>query len=347
MHPDQFARHREHQHDRVLGDRGRVGAAIVADRHAGGAGGFEIVGVVAGAQGLHELQLRRLGVEFRAVLELAGADIEIGILQQVPEFRPAVRRGHQLQPVGQHVVGDLHRLVAVAVGGQNAVGHGCVSSAGLFSARHRSECGRCCPSAKDAARPGAVRGCWRAGRSARVRPVFPLIPSTNMGPRRCRTTTISTTAFRTCTSSSRSRGRTSNRNNWDYLIGASESETTLARNRLALDSIGFRPRVLRDVSNVDVSREMFGRKLRIPVLCAPVGSLGEFRAGRRRHGRGGDRAVRQRHDPVARCRIPASKRPPRRPATGSGSSSSMCAATRPGSTTMSAARWTTATTRSA
>jgi len=31
------------------------------------------------------------------------------------------------------------------------------------------------------------------------------------------------------------------RNNWDYLIGGSESETTLARNRLALDSLGFRP----------------------------------------------------------------------------------------------------------
>jgi hypothetical protein len=29
------------------------------------------------------------------------------------------------------------------------------------------------------------------------------------------------------------------RNNWDYLIGGSETETTLARNRLALDSIGF------------------------------------------------------------------------------------------------------------
>src|SRR5581483_10229093 len=29
------------------------------------------------------------------------------------------------------------------------------------------------------------------------------------------------------------------RNNWDYLIGASETETTLARNRMALDSIGF------------------------------------------------------------------------------------------------------------
>src|SRR4051812_29440888 len=70
-----------------------------------------------------------------------------------------------------------------------------------------------------------------------------------------------------------------NRNNWDYLIGASESETTLARNRLALDSIGFRPRVLRDVSSVDVSREIFGRKLRIPVLCAPVGSLENFEPG--------------------------------------------------------------------
>jgi isopentenyl diphosphate isomerase/L-lactate dehydrogenase-like FMN-dependent dehydrogenase len=70
-----------------------------------------------------------------------------------------------------------------------------------------------------------------------------------------------------------------NRNNWDYLIGGSESETTLARNRMALDSIGFRPRVLRDVSNVDVSKEVFGRKLRIPVLTAPVGSLENFEPG--------------------------------------------------------------------
>ncbi|MGC2415979.1 MAG: alpha-hydroxy acid oxidase [Stellaceae bacterium] len=69
------------------------------------------------------------------------------------------------------------------------------------------------------------------------------------------------------------------RNNWDYLIGGSETETTLARNRLALDSIGFRPRVLRDVSNVDCSRSLFGRKLRIPVLCAPVGSLQNFEQG--------------------------------------------------------------------
>src|SRR6267378_4387237 len=69
------------------------------------------------------------------------------------------------------------------------------------------------------------------------------------------------------------------RNNWDYLIGGSETETTLARNRLALDAIGFRPRVLRDVSNIDCSSTLFGKRLRIPVLCAPVGSLQVFDPG--------------------------------------------------------------------
>jgi isopentenyl diphosphate isomerase/L-lactate dehydrogenase-like FMN-dependent dehydrogenase len=70
-----------------------------------------------------------------------------------------------------------------------------------------------------------------------------------------------------------------NRNNWDYLIGGSETETTLARNRMAIDAVGFRPRVLRDVSDVDVSKELWGKKLRIPVLCAPVGSLENFEPG--------------------------------------------------------------------
>src|SRR4029077_10416369 len=38
-------------------------------------------------------------------------------------------------------------------------------------------------------------------------------------------------------------------------------------------------RVLRDVSNVDCSRVLFGKKLRIPVLCSAVGSLEVFDAG--------------------------------------------------------------------
>src|SRR5213593_4110718 len=68
-------------------------------------------------------------------------------------------------------------------------------------------------------------------------------------------------------------------NPWDYLIGGSETETTLRRNRLALDSLGFRPRVLRDVSNVDCSGRLLGNKLRLPVMLAPVGSIQRFDPG--------------------------------------------------------------------
>lgn len=67
-----------------------------------------------------------------------------------------------------------------------------------------------------------------------------------------------------------------NQNAWDYIIGAAETETTMRRNRMALDEIAFRPRVLRDVSRVDASVERFGRKLRMPVMVAPVGALEIF-----------------------------------------------------------------------
>ena len=57
-----------------------------------------------------------------------------------------------------------------------------------------------------------------------------------------------------------------NQNAWDYIVGASETETTLRRNRMSLDEIAFRPRVLRNVASVDASVEAFGRKLRLPVV---------------------------------------------------------------------------------
>jgi len=60
---------------------------------------------------------------------------------------------------------------------------------------------------------------------------------------------------------------------WSYLVGGAETETTVRRNRLALDSIAFRPRVLRDVSQVDVASNFFGRKIRLPVMLAPIGGL--------------------------------------------------------------------------
>ncbi|MFN8882700.1 MAG: alpha-hydroxy-acid oxidizing protein, partial [Alphaproteobacteria bacterium] len=67
-------------------------------------------------------------------------------------------------------------------------------------------------------------------------------------------------------------------NIWDYLTGATETETTMRRNRLALDTLAFRPRVLRDVSTIDTTSEMFGQKLRLPVALAPVGGLESFGA---------------------------------------------------------------------
>ncbi len=70
-----------------------------------------------------------------------------------------------------------------------------------------------------------------------------------------------------------------NPNIWDYLIGGTETETTLRRNRLALDTIAFKPRVLRDVSKIDPSSEILGKKIRLPVMLAPVGSLESFEAG--------------------------------------------------------------------
>lgn len=60
---------------------------------------------------------------------------------------------------------------------------------------------------------------------------------------------------------------------WDYLMGGAETETTLNRNRRALDRIAFRPRVLRDVHTVDTSATLLGQSLRLPVVLAPIGSL--------------------------------------------------------------------------
>ena len=66
---------------------------------------------------------------------------------------------------------------------------------------------------------------------------------------------------------------------WDYLVGGTETETTLRRNRLGIDSLAFRPRVLRDVSRIDTGTTFFGRRLRIPVMMAPVGSIETFTPG--------------------------------------------------------------------
>src|SRR5207253_10005834 len=66
---------------------------------------------------------------------------------------------------------------------------------------------------------------------------------------------------------------------WDYLAGGAETETTLRRNRQALDSVAFRPRVLRNVAKIDTPSSLLGRPGRIPVMIAPVGYGESFEPG--------------------------------------------------------------------
>ena len=46
---------------------------------------------------------------------------------------------------------------------------------------------------------------------------------------------------------------------WDYVAGATESETSLRRNRQGIDELALSPRVMRDVSETDVGAAWFGR----------------------------------------------------------------------------------------
>lgn len=63
---------------------------------------------------------------------------------------------------------------------------------------------------------------------------------------------------------------------WDHLSGGADSETTLARNRQALDSLALRQRVLVDVRNIDITTTLLGQKLSTPVFLAPVGGFVGF-----------------------------------------------------------------------
>ena len=63
---------------------------------------------------------------------------------------------------------------------------------------------------------------------------------------------------------------------WDYVCGAAESETSLRRNRMALDSLALRPRVCRDVSEIDTTCDLQGTPMRMPVFLAPMGSIQNF-----------------------------------------------------------------------
>jgi L-lactate dehydrogenase (cytochrome) len=61
---------------------------------------------------------------------------------------------------------------------------------------------------------------------------------------------------------------------FEYMDGGSYDETTLAANRADLLAIRLRQRVLRDVSQIDLSSELFGYRMSMPIALAPIGLAG-------------------------------------------------------------------------
>ncbi|WP_420125960.1 alpha-hydroxy acid oxidase [Longimicrobium sp.] len=57
---------------------------------------------------------------------------------------------------------------------------------------------------------------------------------------------------------------------YHYYAGGADDETTLRANRAAFERFYLRPRVLRDVSEVDTSVELLGERLSMPILLAPT-----------------------------------------------------------------------------
>ena len=58
---------------------------------------------------------------------------------------------------------------------------------------------------------------------------------------------------------------------FDYIDGGAEDERTLQRNSAAFEQLEFRPRILRDVSNIDTSTTLLGQPLDFPLVLAPTG----------------------------------------------------------------------------
>jgi L-lactate dehydrogenase (cytochrome) len=58
---------------------------------------------------------------------------------------------------------------------------------------------------------------------------------------------------------------------FDYVDGAAETETSLLRARQLFNQVEFRPHVLRDVSDVDLTTTILGQPSTLPLIFAPTG----------------------------------------------------------------------------
>ncbi|MEG3123630.1 FMN-dependent L-lactate dehydrogenase LldD [Sphingomonas sp. GB1N7] len=73
---------------------------------------------------------------------------------------------------------------------------------------------------------------------------------------------------------------------FDYADGGAYAERTLKRNVDDLADIALRQRVLRNVADIDLSTELFGRRMALPIGLGPVGIAGMY------HRRGETQAAR-------------------------------------------------------
>lgn len=63
---------------------------------------------------------------------------------------------------------------------------------------------------------------------------------------------------------------------FDYIDGGAYAEHTLERNVADLSEVALRQRVLKDMSQMDISTEIFGEKLSMPLALSPVGLTGMY-----------------------------------------------------------------------
>ncbi len=66
---------------------------------------------------------------------------------------------------------------------------------------------------------------------------------------------------------------------FDFFDGGAEDEVTLRGNRAAFERVRLLPRVLVDVSAVDLKTELFGKTANLPLAIAPTGGISAGRAG--------------------------------------------------------------------
>jgi len=58
---------------------------------------------------------------------------------------------------------------------------------------------------------------------------------------------------------------------FDYVDGGADEEILLRRQYDAWDRVEFRPHVLRNVSSIDMSTTVLGRRIAMPLVMAPTG----------------------------------------------------------------------------